>query len=188
MIIHENTLISEDILEKHFICDLGKCKGACCIEGEFGAPLLKSEIPIIEFELENIKPYLTLESVKDIEKRGVWEMDVDKEEVTTCLPTGECNFSFRDKLGVLSCGIEQAWKEGKTTFRKPISCHLYPIRISTVGEYEALNYHRWEVCKPACKLGAKHKVPVYSFLKEALIRKFGEDWYKELSLIADSKR
>ena len=172
MIIHENTLLSEDIFEKHFICDLSKCKGACCIEGEFGAPLLKEEIPIIESELENIKPYLTKKSIEDIGKKGVWEMDIDKEEVTTCLPTGECNFSYRDKEGVLSCGIELAWKEGKSKFRKPISCHLYPIRVSQVGEYLALNYHRWEVCKPACKLGAKHKVAV--------------SWYSELEKIGEA--
>lgn len=186
MIIHENTLLSEDIFEKHFICDLSKCKGACCIEGEFGAPLLKEEIPLIESELENIKPYLTAKSIEDISKRGVWEMDIDKEEVTTCLPTGECNFSFRDAEGVLSCGIELAWKEGKSQFRKPISCHLYPIRISKVGEYQALNYHRWEVCKPACKLGDKHKVPVFKFLKDALTRRFGKEWYTELEQIGEA--
>lgn len=186
MIIHEKVLISEDVLEKHFICDLKSCKGACCIEGEFGAPLLKEEISILEKELGHITPFLNPKSVEDLNKRGVWEYDSEKEEVTTCLPTGECNFAVRDEQGILGCGIEQAWKAGATDFRKPISCHLYPIRITQVGEYEALNYHRWEVCKPACKLGKKEQVPVFRFLKEALIRKFGNAWYDELEQIAEA--
>lgn len=186
MIIHGSALVSEDLIEKHFICDLSKCKGACCVEGEFGAPLSRDEITLLEKELPAIKPYLTPEALAEIEKKGFWELDVDKEEVTTCLPTGECNFSYRDEQGILSCGIEKAWKAGATDFRKPLSCHLYPIRVSKVGDYEALNYHRWEVCKPACKLGSKHKVPVYKFLQDALIRKFGKDWYDELEEIAGS--
>jgi hypothetical protein len=185
MIIHEQTLISEDVLEKNFICNLGKCKGACCVEGEQGAPVSKEEITLIEKDLEQIKPYLTPQSIKAIEAKGFWETDPEGDLVTTCLPTGECNFSIY-KDGILGCGIEQAWKDGKTTFRKPISCHLYPIRISQVGEYDALNYHRWDVCKPACKLGNEHKVPVYRFLKDALIRKYGEAWYAELDGIAEA--
>lgn len=186
MIIHEPALVSEDILEKNFICDLSKCKGACCVEGEFGAPLLQHEIETLEKELKQILPFLTPESRAQIEQKGFWEYDNEKEEVTTCLPAGECNFSYRDASGILSCGIELAWKEGATTFRKPISCHLYPIRVSQVGSYEALNYNRWDICKPACKLGDKHQMPVFRFLKEALVRKFGKEWYDELELIASS--
>lgn len=183
MIILGNTLVSEDLLEKHFICDLGKCKGACCVEGDFGAPLLAEEIPVIEQHLDHIKPYLVPEALDAIANKGVWEKDCDGDLVTTCLPTGECNFSYREN-GILSCGIEKAWKEGKIDFQKPVSCHLYPIRISDVGQYEALNYHRWDVCKPACKLGDEHKLPVYRFLKGALVRKYGTDWYNELDEIA----
>lgn len=186
MLILEPALISEDLIEKKFICDLSKCKGACCVEGEFGAPLLEEEITLIEKDLKKILPYLTKASQEDIAKRGVVEKDTDGDLVTTCLPSGECNFAYYDEQQILSCGIEKAWKEGKTTFRKPISCHLYPIRVSQVGQYEALNYHRWEICKPACKLGEKHQVPVYQFLKEPLIRKFGETWYNELDAIAQS--
>ncbi len=187
MIIHGKALISEDLLEKHFICNLEKCKGACCVEGEFGAPLEQEEIAILENELDNIKPFLSEKGRKAIARHGVWEKDSEGDIVTTCLPSGECNFSIYDKNGILGCGIEQAWKEGKTGFRKPISCHLYPIRLTKLPDYEALNYHRWEICKPACALGKKHEVPVFKFLKDALIRKFGKAWYSGLEAIAAAK-
>ncbi len=185
MIIHQNTLISQDILEKNFICNLNKCKGACCVEGEFGAPITKDEINILEQEIKHIKPFLSEKGITVIEEKGVWEKDTDGDLVTTCLPSGECNFSIYEN-GILGCGIEKAWKEGKTYFRKPISCHLYPIRISKVGDYEALNYNKWNICKPACTLGNKQQVPIYKFLKEALIRNYGEDWYTELDEIANA--
>jgi len=188
MIIHEPTLISEDLFDKQFICDLSKCKGACCIEGEFGAPISKQEIELLEKELPAILPYLTKESQKALKKKGVYEKDSEGDLVTTCLPTGECNFAYRDKQGILGCGIEKAWKEGKITFQKPISCHLYPIRITKVGTFEALNYHKWDICKPACKLGKENNMPVFKFLKDALIRKFGEKWYAELEEIAEARR
>lgn len=185
MIIHNDTLVSEDIFEKNFICNLSKCKGACCVEGDQGAPITEAEIEAIGKNLEQIKPYLTPLSLKAIEEKGFWETDPEGDLVTTCLPTGECNFSVYTD-GILGCGMEQAWKDEKSTFRKPISCHLYPIRVSNVGEYEALNYHKWDVCKPACKLGDEHKVPVYKFLKDALVRKYGEPWYNELEDIAQA--
>jgi hypothetical protein len=184
MILLENTIVSEDILEKNFICNLSACKGACCIEGDSGAPITKDELEILEAELENIKPYLTAVSLEAIKTQNFWEKDTDGDLVTTCLPTGECNFSLRDEAGMLKCGIEQAYRDGKASIQKPLSCHLYPIRISNVGEFEALNYHRWDICKPACKLGEEHQVAVYQFLKEPLIRKFGADWYNELDEIA----
>jgi hypothetical protein len=183
MIIHGDTLVSEDLFEKNFICNLSKCKGACCVEGDQGAPVTREEIAAMQHNLEAVKPYLTPESLKAIESKGFWETDPEGDLVTTCLPTGECNFSIY-KDGILSCGIEQAWKDGNSSFRKPISCHLYPIRVSNVGNYEALNYHRWDVCKPACQLGDEHQVPVFRFLKDALIRKYGESWYNELDDIA----
>ncbi len=184
MILLENTIVSEDILEKNFICNLSACKGACCIEGDSGAPITQDELEILEAELENIKPYLTPVSLEAIKTQNFWEKDTDGDLVTTCLPTGECNFSLRDEAGMLKCGIEQAYRDGKASIQKPLSCHLYPIRISNVGEFEALNYHRWDICKPACKLGEEHQVAVYQFLKEPLIRKFGADWYNELDEIA----
>lgn len=184
MILLEKTIVSEDILEKNFICNLSACKGACCIEGDSGAPITQDELEILEAELENIKPYLTAVSLEAIKTQNFWEKDTDGDLVTTCLPTGECNFSLRNEAGMLKCGIEQAYRDGKTSIQKPLSCHLYPIRISNVGEFEALNYHRWDICKPACKLGEEHQVAVYQFLKEPLIRKFGADWYNELDEIA----
>jgi hypothetical protein len=184
MILLENTIVSEDILEKNFICNLAACKGACCIEGDSGAPITQDELEILEAELENIKPYLTAVSLEAIKTQNFWEKDTDGDLVTTCLPTGECNFSLRDEAGILKCGIEQAYRDGKASIQKPLSCHLYPIRISNVGEFEALNYHRWDICKPACKLGEEHQVAVYQFLKEPLTRKFGADWYNELDEIA----
>lgn len=184
MILLENNIVSEDILEKNFICNLAACKGACCIEGDSGATITQDELEVLEAELENIKPYLTEVSLEAIKTQNFWEKDGDGDLVTTCLPTGECNFSLRDEAGMLKCGIEQAYRDGKASIQKPLSCHLYPIRISNVGEFEALNYHRWDICKPACKLGEEHQVAVYQFLKEPLIRKFGEDWYNELDEIA----
>ncbi len=186
MIIHESALISEDIFEKNFICNLSKCKGACCVEGDFGAPISKEEIEILENEIENIKPFLSKKSLDSIEEKGIWEKDKDDDLVTTCLPSGECNFSVMDENKVLHCGIELAFKSNKTSFQKPISCHLYPIRITKVGEYEALNYHRWDICKDACTLGNEHKIPVFKFLKSALSRKFGIKWYNELEKIAEA--
>jgi hypothetical protein len=185
MIIHEPALISEDLFEKNFICNLAKCKGACCLEGDQGAPITEAEITAIQENIEQIKPYLTSQSREAIEAKGFWETDPEGDLVTTCLPTGECNFSVYQN-GILSCGMEQAWKDEKSSFQKPLSCHLYPIRVKHVGEYDALNYHQWDVCKPACQLGNEHKLPVYKFLKDALVRKFGEPWYKELEDIAQA--
>jgi len=185
MILLENTLVSEDVLDQNFICNLTACKGACCVEGDFGAPITEEEIAIIKKNLDSILPFLQKESIDEITKRGIWEKDIDGDLVTTCLPTGECNFSIRDKQdGILKCGIENAFLNGKSDIKKPLSCHLYPLRISKVGDYEAVNYHKWDICKPACELGKKEGVAVYKFLKEPLIRKFGEDWYKELDAIA----
>lgn len=185
MIIHEQTLLSEDLFEKHFICDLQQCKGACCVEGDFGAPLDEAEIDVLQKELSNLKPFLTQEGLDVIAQKGIWERDKDGDLVTTCLPSGECVFAIREN-GILGCGIEKAWKQGATNFQKPVSCHLYPIRINKVGDYDALNYHKWDVCKPACKLGEAHKVPVYKFLKAPLMRMYGEAWYNELDEIAQA--
>ncbi len=184
MILLENTIVSEDVLDKHFICNLSACKGACCVEGDFGAPLTEEEISTLSSEIENLKPFLSHEGLAAIAQNGFWEHDSDGDLVTTCLPTGECNFSLRDANGTLKCGIEAAYKAGKSSLYKPLSCHLYPIRISKVSAYEALNYHKWDICAPACALGKEHQVPVYQFLKEALTRKFGADWYQELDAIA----
>jgi hypothetical protein len=186
MVIIGNTLISEDLFDKEFICNLSACKGACCVEGDAGAPVSVKEIEQIEAELEKIKPYLTNASLQDIKQKGIFELDDDQEWVTTCLASGECNFSFRNKEGILSCGIEQSFLNGESKIRKPSSCYLYPIRVSKVGDYEALNYHRWDICSAACTLGKQEKVAVYQFLKGPLVDRFGEAWYQELCEVAEA--
>ncbi len=174
------TLISDDVIEEQFVCDLTRCKGACCVEGELGAPLNEDELLQIDEVIELVKPYLSQAAINVLEKEGGYILDEDGDFSTTTINGEECAFAFYDKNKVLKCSIEQAHKEGKTTFQKPISCHLYPIRISKLPDFEALNYDRWQICSPACDLGKNLKVPVYEFLKEALIRKYGEEWYMEL--------
>ncbi|MEP1097513.1 MAG: DUF3109 family protein [Cyclobacteriaceae bacterium] len=173
-------LISDDVIEEAFVCDLHKCKGACCVEGDLGAPVLKEELTQIDEVIELVKPYLSKEAIDVLEKEGGYLLDEDGDYSTTTINNEECAFAFYDEKKILKCSIEQAHKEGKTDFKKPVSCHLYPIRITKLPEFEALNYDRWHICAPACDLGRELKVPVYKFLKEALIRKFGEDWYEEL--------
>ncbi len=175
-----NILISDDIKEEFFLCDLEKCKGACCVEGDLGAPLTMDELLEIEEVVEVVKPYLPKRAVEVLEKEGPYILDEEGEFSTTTIDDRECAFSFYDERGILKCGIEQAWKDGKTDFRKPISCHMYPIRVVKLHDHFALNYSRWHICSPACELGKQMKLPVYKFLREALIRRFGEDFYSKL--------
>lgn len=177
-----NTLISTEIFSTYFVCHLEKCKGACCIEGDRGAPLEKVEIEQIRKNLNAIKPYMTKEGLSLLETEGFHEGEEIDDIATTCLPTGECVFVYTEN-GHLGCAIEKAFKEGKTDYYKPMSCHLYPIRINTVGAYDAVNYHEWDICGAACNLGKELNIPVFQFLKEPLIRKYGEAWYGELELI-----
>lgn len=186
MILHGESLISEDVINARFICDIEKCKGACCIEGDRGAPLEAAEIEKISEDYDQIQEYLSEDGKILISHIGFYEEDPDGGHTTTCLPDGRCSFVIKDADGILSCGIENAYRDGKTDFRKPISCHLYPIRVSQYAHYHALNYHQWDVCKAACSLGEKEGVRVYEFLKDALIRKFGEQWYTELQELAQS--
>lgn len=185
MIQYNDTIIHSDVFNEYFICDLLKCKGACCVEGDWGAPLEPEELGAIKKNLKNIKPFMPPEAQKLLNTEGFFESDPDGDLVTTCLNKKECIFVYYDK-GISKCAIEKAWFEGKSDFRKPVSCHLYPIRINKFNSVEAVNYDRWHICKPACELGAQNKMPVYKFLKEPLIRKYGEDWYKELEAIASA--
>jgi len=177
MFIIEDKLVSEEILEKKFVCDLSACKGACCVQGDAGAPLNNDELGILEEEYANIKDFLREEGRQAIAEEGVYTIDSDGDIVTPLINGKECAYTLFEKDGTASCGIEKAWKAGKTSFRKPISCHLYPIRVSNQTQYEALDYHAWEICKPACSCGESLKVPVYRFLKDSLIRAYGEEWY-----------
>jgi len=180
MILIENAVISDDIKEKAFVCDLEKCKGACCVEGDLGAPLEESELKELEDSYKAVKPYLSQAGVEAIEKGGLYIKDFEGDFSTTTIGGKECAFAIYDNEGILKCGIEQAYLDGKTKFQKPISCHLYPIRITKYDHYEALNYDRWSICTAACTLGEKLGVPIYKFLKGPLIRKYGADWYQEL--------
>lgn len=185
MIAIDGVLLSDEIIEEQFVCDLEKCKGGCCVDGDCGAPLTKEETKIIKRIYPQIKGSLTPEYINEIERQGTHTIDNEYGYVTPTVNGGICVYGYTDDLGVVKCGIEKAWKEGKTDFRKPISCHLYPIRIISHPGYEAVNYEpRETLCKPACKLGRKLKVPVYQFLREALVRKYGEDFYGALDAIA----
>ena len=187
MIIVENAVLSDDLKEKHFVCDLQKCKGACCVEGDLGAPLEPDELSEIDKNLDAIFPYLSMEGRNAIQEQGPYILDEEDDYSTTTIGGKECAFAIYDEQGILKCGIEQAYNEGKINWRKPISCHLYPIRITKYDHYDALNYDRWDICSPACKLGDELKVPVYKFLKEPLIRKYGEDWYQALEEQVESQ-
>ena len=186
MLIVGQALVSEDVLAKRFQCAITSCKGACCVEGDAGAPLDEEELGIIEQELDAVKPFMSEQGLKLIAERGFSEQDpIDKDHVTACAPTGECVFvSYDEASGIAGCAIEKAYFDKKTWFRKPISCHLYPIRAKKYGEYMALNYHQWNICSAACTLGEENQVRVYEFLKEALTRKMGPSWYKELEVVA----
>ena len=185
MIIVGQTLVSEDLFDQQFVCDLNACKGACCIEGESGAPLEADELLRIEENLEAVKPFMRSEGLKAIEASGPYVVDEDGEFVTSLVSKhGACVFVTYDEKGIAKCALEQAYNAGATNWKKPISCHLYPVRLAQLTEYVAVNYHRWQVCEPACACGSALKVPVYRFLKEPLIRRFGEAWYAELEEVA----
>ena len=181
------TILSDDIKEQFFVCNLEKCKGACCVEGDLGAPLEESELPILEEIYNKVKPYLTVEGIKAIERQGTYILDEDREYSTPTIEGKECAYAVYDEKGILKCGIEQAYLDGKTDFKKPISCHLYPIRATKYSEFEALNYDRWDICSPACDLGSSLNVPIYKFLKEPLIRRYGQQWYADLVKIIEAE-
>ncbi|MDR1054292.1 MAG: DUF3109 family protein [Prevotellaceae bacterium] len=177
----DNKIISLDLFEKHFICDLSKCLGVCCVHGDSGAPLEEDEKKLLKKELPAILPYLSPEGRYIIETEGVAVIDHDNELVTPLIGNrGECAYSYFSDKGICFCGIEKAYFEGKTGFCKPISCHLYPIRTKQFTELTAINYDQWSICAPAREKGLKEGVPVFRFLKEPIIRKWGEDFYLAL--------
>lgn len=190
MIIIDDVLISLDVVEEHFVCQLNACKGACCYEGDFGAPLEKAELAILETSYPSIAPFLTDEGREAIKKQGIYTYFKEEEtEGTPLLEDRACAYMTYDELGIARCGIEAAFLAGKIDFKKPISCHLYPVRITTAPaqNFEALNYDRWSICAAACQNGKDLKVPIYQFVKEALIRKYGEDFYDQLDAAAQQE-
>jgi hypothetical protein len=180
MIIVQNSYLSDDIAEKMFVCDLERCKGACCTEGDSGAPLDEAELPVLEEVFEAVRPFLTPAGLQAIQEQGKYVIDEDGDLATPTVGNRECAYATYDAKGVLKCAIEQAYLAGKISYRKPISCHLYPIRVTQYDQFEALNYHRWQICDAACTLGSSLQVPLYKFLREPLVRKYGQAWYDEL--------
>ncbi|MGB1269543.1 MAG: DUF3109 family protein [Flavobacteriaceae bacterium] len=178
------TIVSEDILEKDFVCNLSACKGECCIAGDAGAPLDADEVAIMNDIYPKVKPFLRKEGVEAIENQGA-TIVTDLGDLETPLVNGaECAYVIFDEKKTALCGIEAAYLAGEITWKKPLSCHLYPVRIQNYSSFSAVNYHSWSICDDACALGEELQVPTYKFLKEPLIRKFGQEWYEELEAIA----
>lgn len=178
------TIVSEDVIEKEFVCNLSACKGECCIAGDAGAPLDKDEVEIMNEIYPKIKPFLRKEGIAAIEEQGA-TITTDLGDLETPLVNdAECAYVVFDDKKTALCGIEAAYLAGEISWKKPISCHLYPVRIQNYSSFSAVNYHSWSICDDACALGEDLKVPTYKFLKEPLIRKFGEEWYEELVTIA----
>jgi hypothetical protein len=184
----QDKVVSTQIFEKQFVCDLTACKGACCIEGDAGAPIEDDEIAILEKDLEAIKPFMRPEGIAEVEKSGVFYIDEDNSKVTTLVNEKECAFVSFDEHGITKCAIEHAHKAGKTDFKKPISCHLYPIRVKQFADFTALNYNHWNICAPACACGESLNVPVYRFLKEPIERAFGKSFFEELCIVDEEMR
>lgn len=180
MIQIDDKIIALDVIDEHFICDLAACLGTCCVEGDSGAPLETEEVRILEDLLPTVWDDLSPKAKDIIKKQGVAYEDTDGEVVTSIVNNKDCVFTYYDEKNICKCAIEKAYKEGKTNFYKPISCHLYPIRLQQYHDFTAINYHRWQICKHAVTLGKKEGVAIYQFLKDPLIRKFGEVWYNEL--------
>lgn len=189
MIEIDGKLISDEVIEAQFVCDLARCKGGCCVEGDAGAPITEQEAQTIENIYPIIKQYLGQESINIVEKGGTHWVDEDYDFVTPTIGDGICVYGYYDEQGIVKCAIEKAYLNKEVDFKKPISCHLYPIITQESALFEIVNYYpRRSLCKPACELGAKLQVPVYQFLKEPLVRKYGQDFYDELHFIAQERK
>ena len=184
MIEIDDKIVSADLLRECFACDIARCKGICCVEGNAGAPLEADEVEVLEREYAAYEPYMTPAGIAAVERQGFMGVDEDGDLTTPLVDDAECAYAYTEN-GVTLCAIEKAWLGGRTAFRKPISCHLYPIRLmnfsnGTVG----LNYHRWSVCRPACEKGRRLGIPVYAALREPIVRRFGEEFYRALDAAA----
>lgn len=177
-------ILSDDIFEKHFLCDILKCKGACCIEGDSGAPLTDDEAIQIELDYDTFSYLLPKKHKREVEKQGHSLIDCDGDLVTPLVDDRQCVYSYYNDKGILKCAIEKAHFEGKTDFRKPLSCHLFPIRITEYKRFDAVNYQELDICKPGRECGSSEKLPIYKFLKDPLIKKYGEKWYEDVEAAA----
>jgi hypothetical protein len=180
------TIISLDIIQKEFCCDLGKCKGACCVDGDSGAPLTLEEAKLIEKMYPDFEEYLSDDNKAEIKKQGFSLTDGDGDLVTPIVGNNECVFTFRDEAGITKCAIEKAHFEKYTEFRKPVSCHLFPIRVTEYKRFDAVNYQQLDICKAGRICGISNGTPLWKYLKEPLIRKYGEEWYKEFTYAAEN--
>jgi hypothetical protein len=179
------TILSLDVFEKHFVCDLLRCKGGCCVEGDSGAPVTDEESQKIKEIYPVVKDSLPSKNVEAIENQGLFYIDQEGDLVTSLVDNRECVFSFRDEKGILKCAIEKAYREGKSDFIKPLSCHLFPIRVKEYKRFDAINYEELEICKPGRECGASQQVPLYRFLKEPLVRKYGAEWFAQVEIAAE---
>ncbi|TXG37390.1 DUF3109 family protein [Seonamhaeicola maritimus] len=180
------TIVSDDVIKKDFVCNLSACKGACCVDGDAGAPLDKDETAILDEIYSKVKSFLRKEGIEAIEAQGAYITTEDGEFETPLINNADCAYVIFDENEVALCAIEEAYNQGEVSWKKPVSCHLYPVRVMDYTEFSAVNYHKWQICDDACELGKELQVPIYKFVKEALIRKFGEDWYMELEKVAET--
>ena len=178
------TIVSEELLKEEFVCNISACKGECCVAGDAGAPLIKEEVEILENVFEKVKPYMSKKGIDAVHEQGTSIITPSGDLETPLVNDKECVYVVFDDKGVACCAVEQAYNAGVIDWKKPISCHLYPVRVQDYSEFSAVNYDRWSICSDACSLGKELKVPVYKFVKEALIRKFGKDWYDTLEKVA----
>jgi hypothetical protein len=178
------TIISMDVLESKFCCDLDHCKGACCVDGDSGAPLTPEEAETIERLYPVYEEYLSKENLAEVASQGFSKIDHDGDLVTPIIGKNECVYTFVNEKGITLCAIEKAYFEKNTEFRKPVSCHLFPIRITEYKRFDGVNYERLKICKPGRACGKSNNLPLWKYLKEPLIRRYGEEWYDELKLVA----
>lgn len=179
----DRTLISLEVLSRKFCCNLQACKGSCCVQGDAGAPLTVEETGYLDDYLEELRPYLSTDGILALLAEGMYVRDIDGELVTTLIRGGECAYTVFEE-GISFCAIERAFQAGDIPFNKPLSCHLYPIRIKSYDDFDAVNFDEWDICKPALPEGERQGLPVYQFVKEALIRKYGNEWYDQLDYAA----
>lgn len=181
-----DTLVADDLLDQKFVCDLSACKGACCVDGDSGAPLDEEECSVVEEVYDVVKPYMTAEGIKEVEKQGNFVVDSDGDLSTPLVDNAACAYVYYDEKGITKCAIEKAYLKGETTFRKPISCYLFPVRLKQYSTFTAVNVQLIDICEPACSLGEKLKVPVYQFLEKPLIQRFGSEWYEALKAVDEA--
>jgi len=182
-----DTIFSFDVLEKRFHCDLPRCLGNCCRYGDSGAPLLNSEVQIINEIWPVVKKYLRPEGIRVIEESGTSVNDFENERVTPLINNEECAYTIMND-NIYKCAIEKAWSDGKISFQKPLSCHLFPVRIKHFSDFRAVNYQELDICSTACERGKEEGIYVYEFLKKPLIRALGKDIYNELAIAAEELR